>query len=112
MSLRTNSVHTARRPTQHPLMLHQKITILLVAITLLLPRRCRYGVCYSLFLFFLLSLLPSPLTFLKSLPSWYVPRTHCEMQQLQNEPYDEEYIVDDGEDVASNLAVTPDQRNG
>lgn len=33
-------------------------------------------------------------------------------QQLQNEPYDEEYIVDDGEDVASNLAVTPDQRNG
>lgn len=34
------------------------------------------------------------------------------MQQLQNEPYDEEYIVDDGEDVASNLAVTPDQRNG
>ena len=32
------------------------------------------------------------------------------MQQLQNEPYDEEYIVDDGEDVASNLAVTPDAR--
>jgi len=33
-------------------------------------------------------------------------------QQLQNEPYDEEYLVNDGEDVESNLAVTPDQRNG